>query len=96
MSMMHLAIDRNLMLTIQRRRKKKPLMSDREGRAQQVVTMAKLLLFAYVVVFGPYLTHETYLAWAPLIYKLAWYQEFPELVFEPPPPGTYDVVSGCL
>lgn len=68
-------------------------MSDLQGRTRQVTTMAKLLLFCYAVVFGPYLTRETYLAWAPLIYELAWHQEFPELTYEEPPMGTYDLVS---
>ncbi|KAF8599091.1 hypothetical protein BDV93DRAFT_560745 [Ceratobasidium sp. AG-I] len=79
-----------------RRRKKKPLTTDSEGNERQVVTMAKLELFAATLAYGPYQNRKTYLSWAPLVYELAWYKEFPDLPLEVPGLSVHEVMANNL
>ncbi|KAG8788985.1 hypothetical protein FRC12_014012 [Ceratobasidium sp. 428] len=65
-------------------RSQKPVTNDLKGRVRAAATVAKLLLYLYAVVFGPYLKRETYLLWSELVYKIAWYYVYPKLPFEKP------------
>lgn len=58
--------------------------------------MAKLEIFAVTVAYGPYQNRRTYLNWAPLIYELLWYREFPDMQLEEPNTNMYQVVSQPL
>ncbi|KAG8780465.1 hypothetical protein FRC12_022988 [Ceratobasidium sp. 428] len=60
-------------------------MSDLKGRARHAGMLAKILMFIYVIVYGPYCERETYLMWAQLVYEIAWYYVYPKLRFEKPP-----------
>jgi hypothetical protein len=84
-----------VMLTTQNGRKQKPLTRDFDGQWGQTLAVAKLQLFAYALAEAPYQTRETYLAWAQVVFEIAWFDEFPKQPFRQPPAGIYEVV-GCL
>ncbi|KAG8730221.1 hypothetical protein FRC12_020411 [Ceratobasidium sp. 428] len=77
-------------------RARKPVTNDLKGRSRAAATIAKLLLYLYVVVFGPYLERETYLLWSELVYEIAWYYVYPKLPFEKPLEIVYAIMVNNL
>jgi hypothetical protein len=88
-----LGLSGHVMLTSQNGRKQKPLTRDFDGQWGQTLAVAKLQLFAYALAEAPYQTRETYLAWARVVFELAWFDQFPKKLFRQPPAGIYEVVS---
>ncbi|QRV96408.1 Formin-like protein 20 [Ceratobasidium sp. AG-Ba] len=77
-------------------RKPKPRTNHLKGRARHVIIIAKLLLWIYILVFGPFLARETYLLWAPLVYEIAWYHVFPKLPYTVPPNIAFPIMVDNL
>ncbi|KAG9101461.1 hypothetical protein FS749_006680 [Ceratobasidium sp. UAMH 11750] len=79
-----------------RGRKKKPVARDVHGNERQVLTSAKLHLFAYSIVEGAYQSRGLVARWSCSVYELTFGQEFPDLVFEAPSPDTIQVMVNAL
>ncbi|KAG8727030.1 hypothetical protein FRC10_006495, partial [Ceratobasidium sp. 414] len=77
-------------------RKPKPQTNMLKGHERQVIVIAKILLFVYALAYGPYLTRETYLMWAPLVYEIAWYHVFPSRPHRTPSEIAYPVMVNNL
>ncbi|KAG9089816.1 hypothetical protein FRC07_012254, partial [Ceratobasidium sp. 392] len=83
-------------ILVENGRARKPVTNDLKGRSRAAATIAKLLLYLYVVVFGPYLERETYLLWSELVYEIAWYYVYPKLPFEKPLEIVYSIMVNNL
>ncbi|KAG8735269.1 hypothetical protein FRC10_010811 [Ceratobasidium sp. 414] len=77
-------------------RKLKPRTNMLKGHERQVIVIAKILLFVYTLAYGPYLTRETYLMWAPLVYEIAWYHVFPSRPYHSPSEIAYPIMVNNL
>ncbi|KAG8780531.1 hypothetical protein FRC12_022889 [Ceratobasidium sp. 428] len=77
-------------------RTQKPVTNDLKGRLRAAATVAKLLLYLYAVVFGPYLERKTYLLWLEIVYKIAWYYVYPKLPFKKPLQIVYTIMVNNL
>jgi hypothetical protein len=77
----------------QRARKPKPAARDIFGYERQILTIAKLHLFAFSLVEGPYQTRATLLRWALIIFEETWRQELPDVPFEHPCDESLIIVS---
>ncbi|KAG8729796.1 hypothetical protein FRC10_003454 [Ceratobasidium sp. 414] len=75
-----------------RGRKKKPAARDVHGNERQVLTTAKLHLFAYSIVEGAYQSRGLVTRWASPVYELTWGQELPDLAIEAPSKHTIQVM----
>ncbi|QRV97814.1 hypothetical protein RhiJN_25833 [Ceratobasidium sp. AG-Ba] len=62
-------------------RKKKPLARNVHGHRRQVLTYAKLHLFAYILVEGAYQTRGVYIIWAARVHEATWLAMFPDLPY---------------
>ncbi|QRV79822.1 hypothetical protein RhiJN_07837 [Ceratobasidium sp. AG-Ba] len=62
-------------------RKKKPLARDIHGHRRQVLTYAKIHLFAYILVEGAYQTRGTYMIWAARVHEATWHALYPDLPY---------------
>jgi hypothetical protein len=74
--------------------KPKPAARDCDDpNARQVLTMAKIHLFAYVIREAPYHNRKTYEAFACLVYEATWQEELPNVPYEEPEHWLIGVVS---
>ncbi|KAG8794670.1 hypothetical protein FRC12_022565 [Ceratobasidium sp. 428] len=67
-----------------RNRQPKPLARDFSGWKRQVLTLAKLHLFAYALLEGIYQTRLTFLQWAEEIHYETWMMLLPNVKYEAP------------
>ncbi|QRV78996.1 hypothetical protein RhiJN_07011 [Ceratobasidium sp. AG-Ba] len=61
--------------------KQPPLARDIHGHRRQVLTYAKIHLFAYILVEGAYQTRGTYMIWAARVHEATWHALYPDLPY---------------
>ncbi|KAG8685288.1 hypothetical protein FRC08_013209 [Ceratobasidium sp. 394] len=62
-------------------RKKKPLARDFTGIRRQILTLAKVHLFAFALSEGIYQTRATFMMWAALVHEATWHMELPDVPY---------------
>ncbi|KAG9084998.1 hypothetical protein FRC06_003774, partial [Ceratobasidium sp. 370] len=62
-------------------RKKKPLARDFTGIRRQILTLAKVHLFAFALSEGIYQTRATFMMWAALVHEVTWHMELPDVPY---------------
>ncbi|KAF8594584.1 hypothetical protein BDV93DRAFT_565269, partial [Ceratobasidium sp. AG-I] len=78
------------------RRKKKPVASDSTGLSGQVLTLAKLALFALACSKGPYQTRGRFIHWARQIHERVWNNEAPDVPYIAATQGELEVMVNNL
>ncbi|KAG8713034.1 hypothetical protein FRC08_013768 [Ceratobasidium sp. 394] len=73
-----------------------PAARDVHGNERQVLTSAKLHLFAYSIVEGAYQSRVLAARWAGPVYELTFGQEFPDLALEAPSSQTIQIMVNAL
>ncbi|KAG8745883.1 hypothetical protein FRC11_012927, partial [Ceratobasidium sp. 423] len=77
-------------------RKLKPLARDVSGLERQVLTMAKIHLFAFALAEGVYQTRATYLEWAGLIHQATSEMELPDHTYKKPPAEILEILVNAV
>jgi hypothetical protein len=77
-------------------RKQKPLARDSVGVRRQILTLAKIHLFAFALVEGIYQTRATFLHWAALIHEATWQMELPHVPYVAAAMSELEVVSSAV
>ncbi|KAG8726439.1 hypothetical protein FRC10_007121, partial [Ceratobasidium sp. 414] len=62
-------------------RKKKPLARNFTGIRRQILTLAKVHLFAFALSEGIYQTRATFMMWAALVHEATWLMELPNVPY---------------
>ncbi|KAG9121338.1 hypothetical protein FRC07_002732 [Ceratobasidium sp. 392] len=79
-----------------RTRKQKPLARDVRGIDRQILTLAKIHLFAYAIFEGAWQTRATFLLWAEAVYYATWQMELPTTPFVKPPHEYLEIMVNGL
>ncbi|KAG9094155.1 hypothetical protein FRC06_011110 [Ceratobasidium sp. 370] len=74
-------------------RKKKPLARDFTGIRRQILTLAKVHLFAFALSEGIYQTRATFMMWAALVHEATWHMELPDVPYIAATTEELEVVS---
>jgi hypothetical protein len=69
------------------------LARDISGIERQVLTMAKVHLFAYALVEGIYQTRATFLRWASAVHHATWQMELPDRPYHQPDSDVFEIVG---
>ncbi|CUA74763.1 Formin-like protein 20 [Rhizoctonia solani] len=77
-------------------RKPKPLARDVSGIDRQILTMAKIHLFAYALVHGIYQTRSKYLEWASDVHEATSQVELPDQAYNRPPHEIYEIMVNSI
>jgi hypothetical protein len=70
------------LLSLSAQPKKKPVACNSVSLARQTLVIAKVHLFAYVLVEGIYQTGATFMKWADTLHKKTWELLLPDLLYE--------------
>ncbi|CAE7174718.1 unnamed protein product [Rhizoctonia solani] len=77
-------------------RKPKPLARDVSGIDRQILTMAKIHLFAYALVEGIYQTRSTFLRWASDVHEATSQVELPDRPYNKPKHEIYEIMVNSI
>ncbi|EUC54039.1 hypothetical protein RSOL_027690 [Rhizoctonia solani AG-3 Rhs1AP] len=77
-------------------RKAKPLARDVSGIDRQVLTMAKIHLFAYALVHGIYQTRSRFLQWASDVHEATSQVELPDQPYNRPEHEIYEIMVNSI
>ncbi|KAF8754468.1 hypothetical protein RHS01_06101 [Rhizoctonia solani] len=72
--------------------KQKPLARDFLGLERQVLIMAKVHLFGYLLVQGIYQTQATFFQWASAVHHATWQMELPDQPYKRPPNAIFEIM----
>ncbi|GAB1528370.1 hypothetical protein RhiTH_011564 [Rhizoctonia solani] len=72
--------------------KQKPLARDFLGLERQVLIMAKVHLFRYLLVQGIYQTQATFFQWASAVHHATWQMELPDQPYKRPPDAIFEIM----
>ncbi|KDN44356.1 hypothetical protein RSAG8_05620, partial [Rhizoctonia solani AG-8 WAC10335] len=83
-------------LRASRIRKPKPLARDVSGIDRQVLTMAKIHLFAYALIHGIYQTRSRFLQWASDVHEATAQVELPDQPYNRPEHEIYEIMVNSI
>ncbi|KAF8755461.1 hypothetical protein RHS01_05171 [Rhizoctonia solani] len=69
-----------------------PLARDFLGLERQVLIMAKVHLFGYLLVQGIYQTQATFFQWASAVHHATWQMELPDQPYKRPPNAIFEIM----
>ncbi|KAF8593458.1 hypothetical protein BDV93DRAFT_516549 [Ceratobasidium sp. AG-I] len=77
-------------------RKRKPSARDVHGYDKQILTVAKLHLFAVILVEGAYQTRVALMRLAAWVFEETWNQELPDIPYRPPPTSVLQIMVNSM